>query len=103
MNIRSTLIAAGVACAASVACGGDDAAHLGRWERAGQPGEWVEFRRDGTFRAQIPGEPNTFGGRFQVRGDTLLIRSEYGHAGRAVVEDDWLVHADGTRMRRARR
>lgn len=74
----------------------------GRWERAGNPREWVELRRDGTFEAQGLSGRERLHGTYTQAGDTVTITFDNGNGGPIVFEDTLLVMRDGTRLRRAR-
>lgn len=92
---------AGAAALTLAACGGGPAE--GRWERVGQPSEWVELRDDGTFLARSFMGTDTIRGTFTVSGDTVRVHSTYGYSGTLVLRDSLLVMPDGTRFRRPRR
>lgn len=95
--MRKTAVAAVLAAAAG--CGGGHAAE-GRWERVGQPTEWVELRDDGTFLARSFMGTDTVRGTFQAAGDTVRLQSTYGYSGTLVLRDSILEMDDGTRFRR---
>lgn len=84
----------------AAACGRGGHPAEGRWERIGQPAEWLELRRDGTFQARSFMGTDTVRGTIAVDGDTLRLRSTYGHSGTLVLHDSILVMGDGTRYRR---
>lgn len=94
-------LAAVVLAAAGLACGGGRDDVVGRWERVGQPAEWLRFEKDGTFTGRSYQEPAAISGRYQQRGDTLTATSTFGRGGTLVLNDSLLVMHDGTTYRRA--
>lgn len=75
----------------------------GRWERVGQPEEWVRFEGDRTFSGRSYMDTSTVRGRYERQGDTVRATSTYGRTRVLVLRDSLLVMEDGTRYRRAAR
>lgn len=101
MRVTWTAGALGLLLAAS-ACRGGGASVVGRWERVGQPREWVRFDPDRTFTATSYMDTVVIRGRYQQRGETVTLVSATGRADTLTVRDTLLTMRDGTRFRRAR-
>jgi len=98
-------VAALALCAAAAGCGGaaPDSV-VGRWQRADQPREWLQFEEDRTFTGRgFTSDTTTVRGSYEQRGATVTARSVQGHAGTLTVSDSVLVMQDGTRYRRVGR
>ena len=103
MNASRAFRSALLAMAAALACGRGQPPELtGRWERVGQPREWVRFAADGTFTGRSYMDSSLVRGRYRRRGDTVVATSGYGRSTTLVLRDSLLVMQDGTRYRRAR-
>ncbi|HEY0154002.1 MAG TPA: hypothetical protein VGB92_18460 [Longimicrobium sp.] len=87
----------------AVACQRTPAGVQGRWERVGQPTEWVLFAEDRTFTGRSYMEPAEIRGTYEQRGDTVRATSTYGRTQTLVLRDSLLVMGDGARYRRALR
>jgi hypothetical protein len=92
-----------MACLAGVAlaCQRSSDGVEGRWERVGQPAEWVRFAEDRTFSGRSYMDSSTVRGTYQRHGDTVRATSTYGRTRTLVLRDSLLVMEDGTRYRRA--
>ena len=85
--------------AASAACGETGSVH-GRWVNVRDGREWLELRRDSTFLAHTL-DADSVPGRFTTAGDTVVLRSSYGHTFRMVMQDDGaLLLGERARFRR---
>jgi len=94
---------AALLAAALAGCGGHgDPAVEGRWQRVGQPREWVSFGANGTFTGQSYMEPREIRGRFRQEGARVTVTSETGHTRTLTLRDSVLTMDDGTRYQRAR-
>jgi hypothetical protein len=87
--------------ATAVACQRPSAAVQGRWERVGQPTEWVRFAEDRTFTGRSYMDTTEIRGTYRQHGDTVRATSTYGRTRTLILRDSMLVVADGTRYRRA--
>jgi hypothetical protein len=73
---------------------------VGRWERIGQPREWVQFAPDGTVMARSFMGPDTIRGTYTQDGTTVVVTSNYSST--LALRGSLLVMDDGTRYRRIR-
>jgi hypothetical protein len=89
--------------ALAVGCQRPPAGVQGRWERVGQPTEWVRFADDRTFSGRSYMDTAEIRGTYQQQGDTVRATSTYGRTRTLVLRDSLLVMGDGTRFRRAAR
>jgi hypothetical protein len=89
-----------LACAA-LACQRSSGGVQGRWERVGQPTEWVRFAEDRTFSGRSYMDSALVRGTYEQRGDTVRATSSYGRTRTLVRRDSLLVMEDGTRYRSA--
>lgn len=78
---------------------------VGRWQHTAQPKEWLEFRRDGSFRARSFTGTEIFDGTWRQDGDSVTVTVPNGHGGTLTVSDTLLVMHDAirTKYRRIRR
>lgn len=98
MRSRAILI---VLIGGTLACQRSPGPVEGRWERVGQPAEWVRFAEDRTFSGRSYMDSSIVRGSYERHGDTVRATSTFGRTRVLVLRDSLLVMEDGTRYRRA--
>jgi hypothetical protein len=83
---------------ALAACNDRAESVVGRWQRIGQPSEWVQFAPDGTVMARSFMGPDTIRGTYTQDGTRVTVTSNYSST--LTLRDSLLVMDDGTRYRR---
>lgn len=96
---RGLVLAVGILTAA---CPESSPSVVGRWQRVGQPREWIQFTADGAFSGRSYMDTLLIRGRFEQRDSVVTGTSVYGHTRRLVLRDTILVMEDGTRYTRVR-
>lgn len=73
---------------------------VGRWQRIGQPSEWIEFHENGRFTGRSFTDTHVRG-TYEQRGTRVIGVSEVGYRRTLELKDSLLVMQDGTRFRRS--
>lgn len=87
------------------ACHTSEPSVVGRWERVGQPKEWLEFRKDGTaigmsYAREYFDERDTVRATFVEEGSKVTVTANY--TATFELNGNELTMQDGTKYRRVR-